>query len=67
MTIAELWGALDRARACMIRAMDALESDSDLEARREAFNMLQQEFDGISEVDHERALGLVPRLRGRVK
>jgi hypothetical protein len=54
--------ALDRARAVMIRALDALES-TDRDARCEAFEMIQQEFEGVSEADHSRAEALIPQLK----
>lgn len=60
--IRALQAQLDRARAVMIRAMDALESDADLAARREAFGMIQDQFDGVSIADHERAKALIPTL-----
>jgi hypothetical protein len=55
--------ALDRARATMIRAMDALESDAELDARREAFEMIQEQFEGVSTEDAARAEALIPQLR----
>ena len=56
---------LDRARATMIRALDALESDADLNARREAFEMIQEQFEDVSHEDHARAEALIPSLRAR--
>ena len=58
---------LDRARAVMIRALDALESDSELNARQEAFEMIQNEFEGVSQKDHARAELLIKKLKKAVK
>lgn len=54
---------LDSARAVMIHALDALESDADITMRIEAFEMIQQEFEGVSKKDHNRAKALIPLLR----
>ena len=54
---------LDRARAAMIRAMDALEADDDEGARRQAFEIIQEQFEGVTQADHERAERLVQTLK----
>lgn len=40
---------LDRARAAMSIAMDALESDSDQAAREKAFEICQGQFEGVTD------------------
>jgi hypothetical protein len=67
-TYADLKAALLRARAVMSRAADALESDADLDSRREAFELIQDAFEDVSEeesarVDEERR-ALVERKKG---
>jgi DNA-binding transcriptional ArsR family regulator len=47
--------ALDSARAAMMQANDALESDADLAARRAAFEVIQQQFEGVTREECARA------------
>lgn len=46
--------ALDGARAVLSIAMDALESDADLDTRRRAFELAQNQFEGLSNEENER-------------
>jgi hypothetical protein len=57
-TYAELEAKLDSARAVMIRALDALESDANPDDRRESFELIQDQFEGVLTEDHDRALAL---------
>jgi hypothetical protein len=57
--------ALKEARAVMIFALDALESDADLDQRREAFALIQDQFDGVSHEDHDAAESLISIIRAR--
>ena len=57
---------LAKCHAAMIRAMDALESDAKLDARREAFELIQERFEGVSSEDHDTAAGLVESLRAEL-
>lgn len=47
----------------MIRANDALESDSEIEKRKEAFEMIQKEFDFCSQEDYKLAEGMIETLK----
>lgn len=66
-TVATLLAQLDRARAVMLRAMDALKSDSELDQRREAFEMIQAQFEGVPHEDCARAEALIRSLRAKEK
>ena len=54
---------LDRCRAVLIRALDALEFDATAAARVDAFELIEDRLEGVSEEDHDRAADLIPMLR----
>ena len=61
--VKDLSKRLDAARYAMVRAMDALESDADLAACRAAFELLQDQFEGV-EMDYRTVLDQVPKELG---
>lgn len=54
--------ALDRARAVMLLALPALESDGTVDARRQVFELIQEEFDTVDADAVARAVRRQPQL-----